>query len=934
MASTVFGGGSAGLFGAVFVRRTWERHGRIPLHSAEELIEKAKVQRQRGRVEESIVSARQAINLDPEDPDAHWQLALSLLAQGADSKALQSLDRVVELAPRFAGGWACLGKTLLKVGNKPKAKACLERAIGLDAEQIDVQTHLAKLYEEDKQPDKELEALSALEAASELTYSQAVRLGILFHNKKEYFRAIHFYKIGARGAPGAVVYFNLGLALNAPEVSQDVDAIDAWRRSLEINSEYDRPRERIGAVVPHLVKLREKVRTEGSSLLDEGQWFANYLNPLRLLNFSAGDQPDTKAIQKARGALLREIELEDGKVEWLRGLQIDRSRAIGLCDELNDDVLVGHHRRVLENSNLCDFLHRGSLDHFLIDEEASPIEMIRAIEEDDEGFAQWLSPRFAAQFDLVLSKAIESRKLGALESLLDGRRWVVPTDEDRCFVSAHRDIDRLLEPLRKAAELSEVRKPSLKDIEALLSRDSMGQILGLMPMMFYKEQQEAANLVRGISIDAHNHHGDSSTAKDILKLANAFALRSPSLKIRISDDLKTLDEQIAAQKQDEALLTFGKKKLEITREGARFGERWIPLADVESLRWGTIVDVGQKLTFVFAVSGSRPPDIAVEWTAANEGQEAQRKHFEKLVNASISYLLPEIIGKLISRLESGTRIQMGSIHLTRDGIEATQSGAFFNRTTVYPWSSVSSAIANGAVVLSVANEVFGSVDLHTTPNAVALHFLIQAGRYPEATAQSPQQPVRSREFSWGLAGRHVLRHWFWYLILGGMAWGMLDSRNNSVAPSSQYSESSLPRPSAPVSRYQRPLSDPNGKPWPSYASYLTGFPRLNTDGYSSVTVDNSSNDSDVMVKLVSSGGNTVRTFFIPAHRSFTVENVRQGTYDIRYRDLDSGALSRSEPFTLEEVETYEGVQYSQLTMTLYKVRNGNMQTYGISESDF
>ena len=53
-----------------------------------------------------------------------------------------------------------------------------------------------------------------------------------------------------------------------------------------------------------------------------------------------------------------------------------------------------------------------------------------------------------------------------------------------------------------------------------------------------------------------------------------------------------------------------------------------------------------------------------------------------------------------------------------------------------------------------------------------------------------------------------------------------------------------------------------------------------------------------------------------------------------YRDLGNGGLSRSEQFSLEETETYDGTSYSNITMTLYKVQDGNMQTYDLSESDF
>lgn len=130
---------------------------------------------------------------------------------------------------------------------------------------------------------------------------------------------------------------------------------------------------------------------------------------------------------------------------------------------------------------------------------------------------------------------------------------------------------------------------------------------------------------------------------------------------------------------------------------------------------------------------------------------------------------------------------------------------------------------------------------------------------------------------------------------------------------------------------------PNGEDWPVSAGYVKGYKKLNTNGLSSVTVDNSQNDSNVYVKLVSLSGvksYPARQFFIPANGKFTVNKVTSGNYDVRYRDLSDGGLSRSESFNLKETKNGSGVQFSNITMTLYKVKNGNMQTYGLSETEF
>lgn len=137
-------------------------------------------------------------------------------------------------------------------------------------------------------------------------------------------------------------------------------------------------------------------------------------------------------------------------------------------------------------------------------------------------------------------------------------------------------------------------------------------------------------------------------------------------------------------------------------------------------------------------------------------------------------------------------------------------------------------------------------------------------------------------------------------------------------------------------KYIRPDTAPNGHAWPTSADYIAGYSLDNSDGRSSVTVDNTQNDSDIFVKLYWLNGGTVpvRHFFIPAHSSFSLENVNIGTYDVRYKDLSTGMKYRTEEFQLEEIDTGDGIQYSDLSLTIYKVQNGNMETYDIDESQF
>jgi len=192
--------------------------------------------------------------------------------------------------------------------------------------------------------------------------------------------------------------------------------------------------------------------------------------------------------------------------------------------------------------------------------------------------------------------------------------------------------------------------------------------------------------------------------------------------------------------------------------------------------------------------------------------------------------------------------------------------------------------------------------------------------------------------SWGLFRRPFYVQGLIGLTAIALVWGVIQSDKSSSPPRGPKPYITNPnREPAPTSSYVRPTTAPNGEQWPVIADYVQGYPRTHANGLSTVTVDNSQNDADVFVKLVSLDGAQafpVRMFFIPAHGRFTLIQVTAGSYDIRYRDLSSGRLARSEAFSLEEIPSHDGTQYSNLTMTLYKVRHGNMQIYGLSETEF
>jgi hypothetical protein len=130
---------------------------------------------------------------------------------------------------------------------------------------------------------------------------------------------------------------------------------------------------------------------------------------------------------------------------------------------------------------------------------------------------------------------------------------------------------------------------------------------------------------------------------------------------------------------------------------------------------------------------------------------------------------------------------------------------------------------------------------------------------------------------------------------------------------------------------------PTGQPWPINAGYIDSLPHRATSGLSTLTIDNRQNGADVYVKLCAASADRchgIRHVFVPAGASFLIKRITPGSYDVRYRSLDTGVLSKSEPIDLVQTSSDRGIQYSNARLTLYKVSGGNTTFERLSEDKF
>ena len=218
---------------------------------------------------------------------------------------------------------------------------------------------------------------------------------------------------------------------------------------------------------------------------------------------------------------------------------------------------------------------------------------------------------------------------------------------------------------------------------------------------------------------------------------------------------------------------------------------------------------------------------------------------------------------------------------------------------------------------------------------------------PDPVSSTPKDIWKQRlPFEFFAISAHLKKRWGLYIAAGVVLFAIAQSNRNGLTNATPPYSSRPPDSATPLNtelpaklntQFNRPATAPNGRKWPIAAGHIAGYPLLNGKGYSAVTIDNTRNDADVFVKLVhitSERAFPVRHLFIPKGESVKTKDLKPGQYDVRYRDLTTGALVKTQSFELVQVKEIDGIRFSEISMTLYKVKDGNMQTENISEIEF
>jgi hypothetical protein len=131
----------------------------------------------------------------------------------------------------------------------------------------------------------------------------------------------------------------------------------------------------------------------------------------------------------------------------------------------------------------------------------------------------------------------------------------------------------------------------------------------------------------------------------------------------------------------------------------------------------------------------------------------------------------------------------------------------------------------------------------------------------------------------------------------GDLWARSTTANGAPAPAAQIRALGIiqlvvPARAPDCDSALRTLAAPNGEPWPLQSGYLEGYPVGNSGNEMQVLVDNSGNDSPVLVRLFDlDRSSNVRHAYVQPRATLMIDKLAAGKYEVRYQNILAGGAS-------------------------------------------
>lgn len=198
----------------------------------------------------------QAVNMLPNDAQAHYNLANFYFDQAVHDKAIAHYRKATELAPDFAIAYFNLGSVYKAISDKTSALQCTKQAYILAPDNLKICLQYASLLADDEQLDEAIRLLNYIEKVEPTIAAVHFSLGILLEKQGKDAQAISSYQKAIALEPTHVdAYNNCGLVLN--RLGRIEEAEQLFKRALSFNDQVSSTYNNLGFLYKEQQRTKE-----------------------------------------------------------------------------------------------------------------------------------------------------------------------------------------------------------------------------------------------------------------------------------------------------------------------------------------------------------------------------------------------------------------------------------------------------------------------------------------------------------------------------------------------------------------------------------------------------------------------------------------------------------------------------------------------------
>lgn len=632
-----------------------------------------------------------------------------------------------------------------------------------------------------------------------------------------------------------------------------------------------------------------------------------YINPIEILGLSSVADTtsiDNEIVKKAKRKLFADIDLSDNGLFEYYGLQLTKGDCEKVIDELTNNDLKEFYLYLSSNKKLNNFLVNGNENVFTNFKQDSIFKLPE--------FVKFISPYYAPKFDKALLNAFENEDVEQTKSILKTSFLISQGEINIAYKSVSNNIQNRID------EIAEIKR-DIKNEESVYNEDDIdevvdlvvgnfpSEILNCLPNYFQSQILKIANEINYLNVVIWDNFDNTQVCNDLLEhvlTLNIGGLDKPTFQKNYEIVRKKNQERIEQEKNAPILRKYA----------------------------GYLIQTKTKLKEI--EDKTTTPSTLLSW-----------------VNSSISISDVNNLPSVFDEIKNQVALSLRAM-------------------SVEVWNSFSN-IDVSIDLINKANNITG-LKSETTDNLqdakkqlTELKTKIDNANLVKQRPFTPTQtrPVSRPATTSSTKSKDDNSGCLWLVgiavVIGLIVWANSSKSSSSDYPSSTDvsaietidSTAVAVDTTATINEYAPPVeSQYQGNQLPDGASPLTGcFGKGIYSGNATLTIKNGGN-SDAIICLYSiADDRTIRNEYVQKNSSFTMSNISQGEYKIRVfygndwnPELENSCGTKGNFESDVNFSEFDGTEYfedsergyTNATITLYTVANGNTSSSSIDQSQF